>query len=105
MSWADDLSAATRIIRDTYPTQAVIHYTAEGTSETVTVVYDRAYTEQGFQDGLAVTTTMPVVWIRDADATRRVRTGDTIEIGSDTLSGVDVQDEGSGTVRAYVVVE
>ena len=101
--WTDILHAATRQVRDTFPVTATISYTAEGTTEDVQVVFDRAYTEQGFDDGLAVTTTAPVVMVRDADVTRRPVQQDRMIIEGVTYLVADVRDEGSDTARCYLV--
>lgn len=101
MAWAALQDRMIRNVRDRFATAGT--YTLQGgASSDVSVVFDRAYTEQAFDDGIAVTVTRPVAMVVDADLSRAPRPGDSLQIGTTTYTVEDVQAEGCGSSRCYL---
>lgn len=103
MSWNALQDRMIRTIRDRFGAPATCVLKGTSTAIPLTVVFDRAHQEQAFEDGVVVTTTRPVLTVRDADLPRPPRAGDVYVIGEATYAVTDAQPEGCGSSRLYVV--
>ena len=107
MAWTDALDAMISTVRDTFP--ASVAYTPEGspTTYSLTGVYDEAYkgTELDRNYGVPVETTRPVLTIRLADLPvgTQPHVRDVLTVNSTTYEVSNVQPDGSGMSRLYLV--
>lgn len=105
MAWTDALDAMITTVRDTFPSSVL--YTPEGSSTTYTLtgVFDEAYkgTELDRDYNVPVETTRPTLTIRLADLPVTPHVRDVLTVNSTTYEVSNVQPDGSGMSRLYLV--
>ncbi len=103
--WADSLSAATEIVRDTFPTAVSYTAAAGGGAQAITGVYDEAHEAVELDGEVAVSTTRPMFEVRIADLAAPPAQGDTFTVTASgrTFRVSDDQPDGSGNVKLYLL--
>lgn len=103
-TWADSLSGALTVVRDTFPATVAYTPASTGTPEAITGIFDEAHeaVEMG-ADGVPISTTRPALWIKLTDLSVAPRQEDRVEVASRTFSVSDTQPDGAGGSTLYLI--
>jgi hypothetical protein len=103
VSWGVIADLATKAVRETYG-QSVVYTPGTGAPVTLRAVFDALYEVVQLLDGVPVTTQRPVLDVRLADlGTVAPAIGHTLVIGTDGYEVTDVQIDGRGSAKLFLV--
>ena len=101
--WASDQDRMVRRVRDRFAHSTAIAYTCAGhAADSVSAVFNEAHVVQELQDGVAVNTTRPTLFVRIADLTATPVAGDSCTIDAVSFEVTDVQPDGCGMAACFL---